>query len=73
MSNMNAIEFENNLGDGIQVIDYGNGKVYFDVHSDWAGCTETGFGESCGYELGIDDLVKLHEFIGGIIDEATKA
>ena len=53
------------IGDRIEVTVHNRG-VYFTITSDWAGSTETGFGESCSITIPLEKAIEL-------LDQLTKA
>ena len=52
------------LGHRIEVVIYDD--VLIRIESDWAGDSETGFGESCSICLPMDEAKKLARFISDV-------
>lgn len=57
------IEETGGMGDHIEFVANGD-KMHITASNDWAGCTETGFGESGNVTLKKDQVREIYEFLG---------
>lgn len=57
------VEEKGGVGDRIEFIANGDG-MHITASNDWAGCTETGFGESGNVTLTKTQVREVYEFLG---------
>jgi hypothetical protein len=61
--NRKQLVFDDTLGDGVKFVKRPDGGLYIEVHSDWAGDTETGFGVMCSFVINKEQVTELLNFI----------
>ena len=62
MTERNVLAFEDSLGDGVQFIAKDDG-LHVHCHNDYCGDSESGFGAEVGFDLNLQQVNKLIEFL----------